>query len=64
MKKIRRIPFSAIAHLQMAPSTDSSVNVPDSQSAAYRRTYYYLFKQNASGAHILKKIHIIESDIW
>ena len=33
--------FSAIAHLQMAPITASSENVPDSQSSAYRKNTLY-----------------------
>ena len=46
-----RIRFSAIVHLQMASITASSENVPDSQSTAYRRKYYHLFKQNFLSVH-------------
>ena len=33
---------------------DSSENMPDSRSSAYRRTYYHLFKPNILSAHIRK----------
>ena len=49
----------AIAHLQKAPITACSENVPDSQSSAYRRKCYHLFKEN-----VLKKLHISESNFW
>ena len=41
-------------HPQNAPITASSENVPNSQSYAYRRKYYDLFKQNILSAHIRK----------
>ena len=53
------IRFSASAHLQTAPITASSENVPDSQSSGYRRNYYLLFEQNVLIAHI--ELHITES---
>ena len=40
------IRLSAITHLQKAPITASSENVPDFLSSAYMRKYYHLFKQN------------------
>ena len=45
-----RICFSAIAHLQKAPITAGSENVPNSQSSPYRGKCYHLFKEN-----VLKK---------
>ena len=38
-------------------------NVPDSQSSAYRRKYYHLFKQKVLSAHIRKK-HMFLVNIW
>ena len=38
-----RIRLSAIAHLQKAPITASSENVPDSQTSAYMRKYSHNF---------------------
>ena len=46
------ISYDSIAHLQKAPINAGSENVPDSQSLAYRRTHYHLFKQNVLNAHI------------
>ena len=47
--------FDAIAHLQKATITVGSENMHDSQSSAYRRKHYHLFKQNVSSAYICKK---------
>ena len=44
--------YVAISHLQKAPITAGSENVPDSQSSAYRRKRYHLFKQNVFSVHI------------
>ena len=38
--------FFAITHLQKAPITANSENVPDSQSSAYRRKYHHHSKQD------------------
>ena len=55
-----QIRFSAIVHLQKAPITASSENMPHSQFFTYmheNQKYYHLFKQNGLSAHI-EKIHI------
>ena len=41
-----------ILHLQKAPITASSENVPYSQSSVDRRNYYDLFKENVLSGHI------------
>ena len=56
--------FWCIVHLQKAPITASSENMPDSLSCAYRRKYYlniyfmYIFKPNILSGHIRNKIII------
>ena len=55
-----RIRFSAVVHvhLQNALITASSENVPNSQSSAFRRKYYHLFKQNVLSARIQTNTYI------
>ena len=49
--------FYTIAHLQKASITPVSENLPDSQSSAYRRKHYHLFKQNVLSDDICKNTH-------
>ena len=54
--------FLYIVHLQKAPITASSENMPDSQSSAYQRKYsliyfIYIFKPNIVSAHNRKNTH-------
>ena len=42
-----------------SPITASSENVPDSQSSAYRRKCYHLFKQYILSAHVRKNRHYL-----
>ena len=56
-----RILFSVIAHLQKAPITADSENIPISQSSASMRKYHHLFKQTF---WVLIKIHVIECNLW
>ena len=43
-----------MVHLQKVHITAKSENMPDSQSSAYSRKHYHLFKQTVLGAHIRK----------
>ena len=58
MKKtcVDGFPFPAIVHLQKAPVTINSENVPNS---ALRRKFYHLFKQNNFSIQFWKSTHYL-----
>ena len=60
--------YSTIVRIQKPPITSSSENLLDSQSSAYRRKYYHLFKKKLFKVLIFEKIRITKSiflvNIW